>query len=71
MMHSDIARMLERERRREMLAAADRHRLASLVRRQARAAKRARRIASHDPTAHRRQGLRKILLRRVWSWRLG
>jgi hypothetical protein len=65
MMHSDISRMLGHERR-EMLAAADRHRLASLARREARAAKRARRIASHDPTARRRQGLRKILLRRVW-----
>jgi hypothetical protein len=71
MMHSDITRMLDHERRSEMLAAADRHRLASLVRREARAAKRARRIASHDPTARRRQGLRKILLRRVWLWRLG
>ena len=71
MMHSDIARVLERERRREMLAAADRHRLASLVRREARAVRRARRIASHDPTACRRQGLGKVLLRRVWSWRLG
>ena len=71
MMHSDITRMLDHERRREMLAAADRHRLAGLVRREARAAKRARRIASHDPTARRRRGLRKILLRRVWLWRLG
>jgi hypothetical protein len=71
MMHPDIVRMFAHEWRREMLAAADRHRLASLVRREARAAKRARRIASHDPTARRRQGLRKILLRRVWLWRLG
>jgi hypothetical protein len=70
MMHSDIARMLGHERR-ETLAAADRHRLASLARREARAAKRARRIASHDPPARQRQGLRKILLRRVWLWRLG
>jgi hypothetical protein len=71
MMHSEISRMLV-HRRSEMLAAADRHRLVSLVRREARAAKRARRIASHDPTARRRrQGLRKILLRRVWLWRLG
>jgi hypothetical protein len=68
MMHSDITRMLDHERRREMIAAADRHRLASLVRREARAAKRARRIASRDPAARRRQGLRKILLRRVWLW---
>jgi hypothetical protein len=68
MMHSDISRMFERERRREMLAAADRHRLASMVRREARGAKRARRIASHDLTARRGQGLRKILLRRVWLW---
>jgi hypothetical protein len=68
MMHSDITRMLDHERRSEMLAAADRHRLASLVRREARAAKRARRIASHDPATRRRQGLRKILLRRVWLW---
>jgi hypothetical protein len=71
MMHSDISRMVERERRREMLAAADRHRLASMVRREARAVKRTHRIASHDPTARRRQGLVKILLRRMWSWRLG
>jgi hypothetical protein len=35
MMHSDITRMLDHERRREMLAAADRRRLASLVRREA------------------------------------
>lgn len=71
MTHSDITGMLDHERRREMLAAADRRRLAGLVRREARAAKRARRIAGHDPTARRRQGLRKILLRKVWSWRLG
>jgi hypothetical protein len=71
MTHSDITGMLDHERCREMLAAADRRRLASLVRREARAAKRARRIAGHDPTARRRQGLRKILLRKVWSWRLG
>jgi hypothetical protein len=71
MMHSDITRMLDRERRKEMLAAADRYRLASLVRREARAAKRARRIAGHDPMTRRRQGLAKTLLRRVWLWRLG
>jgi hypothetical protein len=71
MVHPDITRMLDHERRREMLAAADRRRLAGLVRREARAAKRARRIAGHDPTVRRRQGLRKILLRKVWSWRLG
>ena len=71
MMHSDITRMLDHQRRREMFAAADRRRLASLVRREARAAKRARRLAGHDPTARRRQGLRKILLRKVWLWRLG
>jgi hypothetical protein len=70
MMHSDISRMLGHERR-EMLAAAERYRLASQLRREARAAKRARRIASHDPTARRRQGLTKILLRKVWLWRLG
>jgi hypothetical protein len=40
MTHSDITGMLDHERRREMLAAADRRRLASLVRREARAAKR-------------------------------
>ncbi len=71
MMHSDITRMLDHQWRREMLAAADRRRLASLVRREARAAKRARRLAGHDPTARRRQGLRKTPLRKVWSWRLG
>jgi hypothetical protein len=71
MMHPEISRIVVHERRREMLAAADRHRLASLVSREARAAKRARRIASHDLTARRRQGLAKILLRRVWLWRLG
>ena len=71
MMHSDITRMVERERRKELIATADRHRLANMARREARAAKRVRRIAGHDPTARRRQGLVKILLRRVWSWRLG
>lgn len=71
MAHSDITRMLDHQRRREMLAAADRDRLASLVRREARAAKRVRRLAGRDPAARRRQGLRKILLRKVWSWRLG
>jgi hypothetical protein len=70
MIHPDITRMLDHERRRGMLAAADRRRLAGLVRREARAAKRAP-IARHDPTVRRRQGLRKILLRKVWSWRLG
>jgi hypothetical protein len=63
--------MVDHERRKEMIAAADRHRLASLVRRETRAAKRARRIAGHDPIARRRQGLARILLRRVWLWRLG
>ena len=71
MMHSDITRMLDHQRRREMLAAADRRRLASLVRREARAARRARRLAGRDPAARRREGLRKILLRKVWLWRLG
>lgn len=71
MVHSDITRMVVHERHRAMLAAADRHRLATLVRREARAAKRARRIATRDPAARRRQGVRKILLRRVWLWRLG
>ena len=71
MQHPEISKMLNDEHRREMLATADRRRLASLVRREARATKRARRIACQDPTAHRRQGLRKILLGRVWSWRLG
>jgi hypothetical protein len=71
MMHSDITRMLDRERRKEMIAAAERYRLAGLARREVRAAKRARRIAGHDPTARRRQGLAKTLLRRVWLWRLG
>jgi hypothetical protein len=42
MTHSDITGMLDHERRREMLAAADRRRLTSLVRREARAAKRGR-----------------------------
>jgi hypothetical protein len=71
MMHPDVSAMLGRERRREMLATAARRRLAGMVRREARAAKRARRIASCDPAARRRQGLAKILLRGVWSWRLG
>lgn len=71
MVQSDLTRMVVHERRTEMLAAADRRRLASLVRREARAAKRARRLAGRDPAARRRQGLRKILLRKVWSWRLG
>jgi len=71
MMHSDITRMLDHQRRREMLAAADRRRLASLVRREARAARRARRLASRDPAARRREGLRKIPLSKVWLWRLG
>jgi hypothetical protein len=46
MTHSDITGMLDHERRREMLAAADRRRLASLVRREARAAKRTRSLAT-------------------------
>jgi len=71
MVHSDITRMVDHQRRREMLAVADRDQLASLVRREARAAKRVRRLASRDPAARRRHGLRKILLRKVWSWRLG
>jgi hypothetical protein len=71
MVHSDITGMLDHERRRAMLAAADRRRLASLVRREARAARRARRLAGRDPSARRREGLRKILLRKVWLWRLG
>jgi hypothetical protein len=71
MTHADITGMLDHERRGEMLAAADRRRLAGLVRREARAAKRARRIAGHDPVVRRRQGLRRILPRKVWSWRLG
>jgi len=71
MVHSDITGMLDHERRRAMLAAVDRRRLASLVRREARAARRARRLASRDPAARRREGLRKILLRKVWLWRLG
>ena len=71
MVHSDITGMLDHERRRAMLAVADRRRLASLVRREARAARRARRLASRDPAARRREGLRKILLRKVWLWRLG
>ena len=37
MVHSDITRMAAHERRRETLAAADRDRLATLVRREARA----------------------------------
>jgi hypothetical protein len=71
MQHPEISKMLNDDHGREMLAAAHRLRLATLVRREARAANRARRIASHDPTAHRRRGLRKILLGRVWLWRLG
>jgi hypothetical protein len=70
MQHPEISKMLNDEHRREMLAAVHRRRLISLVRRETRAARRARRIATHDPTAHRRQGLRKILLGRVWLWRL-
>jgi len=66
MLHPEISKMLNHEHRREMLAAADRRRLASLVHREAWAAKRTRRIASHDSTAHRRQRLTRILLRRVW-----
>ena len=71
MQHPEISKMLNHEHRREKFAAADRRRLASLVRREARAAERARRIASHDSIARRRQGLRKFLLRRVWLCRLG
>jgi hypothetical protein len=71
MLHPEISKMLNHEHRRDMLAAANRRQLASLVHREARAAKRTRRIASHDPTAHRRQRLTEILLRRVWLWRLG
>jgi hypothetical protein len=71
MQNPKISQMLNHDHRREMLAAADRRRLARQVRREAQEAKRARRIASHDPTAHHRQGLRKILLGRVWLWQLG
>ena len=49
MTHPDITGMLNHEQRREMLAAADRRRLASLVRREARAAKRARRSLATIP----------------------
>jgi hypothetical protein len=65
MVHSDITRMVAHERRRAMLAAANWDLLATLVRREAQAAKRARWIASRDPAARGRQGLRKILLRKV------
>jgi hypothetical protein len=71
MQNPEVSKMLSHDHRREMLAAADRRRLARQVRREAQAAKRARRIASHYPDAHRRQGLRKILLGRVWLWLLG
>jgi hypothetical protein len=66
MMHPEISRICDRERRKEMLAAADRGRLASLVYREAPAARPARRIARHDSVVRREQILRKILLRRVW-----
>jgi hypothetical protein len=71
MIHPEISKMLNHEHRREMLAATDRRRPASLARREARAAKRARGIASHDSAAHRRQIVTRILLRRVWLWWLG
>ena len=71
MLHPEMSKMLNHEHRRDILAAADRRRLASLVHSEAQGAKRTRRIASHDSIAHRRQRLTKILLRRVWLWRLG
>jgi len=71
MLHPEISKMLNHEHRRDMLAAADRRRLASLVHREARAARRTRQVVSHDSSAHRRQRLTRILLKRVWLWWLG
>jgi hypothetical protein len=63
MMHSAINMMNGRERRREMLALADRWRLACQARDMARAARCARRLAGHDSGVHRLQRLTRVLLR--------
>ena len=58
MVHSDITRMVDHQRRREMLAAADRDQLASLVRRETRAAKRGPRSACSLSAIPLRGGVR-------------
>jgi hypothetical protein len=63
MMYPDISTMNGRERGREMLAAADRRRLARQARDIARAARRVRRLADHGSGVPGPQRLNKILLR--------
>jgi hypothetical protein len=62
MMHSDITLAIARERRKRMLAAADRHRLARQVRDAERAARRGR-ATGRDSRLRPLQRLSKILLR--------
>lgn len=57
MMHPDISMMNGRERRREMLAVADRWRLAGQARDMARAARCADRLAGHESGV---RGLRRL-----------
>jgi hypothetical protein len=70
MMHPEITVMNDRERRKQMLAAADRSRRARLACGEARAARRARRLACHDSGVRGPQRL-KVLLKGVWWWRYG
>jgi hypothetical protein len=63
MMHPDITMINDRERRREMLAVADRRRLARQARDMARAARCARRLAGHDSGVRGLQRLSSLLLR--------
>ena len=70
MMHPEITVLNARERRKQMLATADRCRQAKLVRDEARAARHAGRLAGHDSGVHGPQRL-KVLLKGVWWWRCG
>jgi hypothetical protein len=70
MMHPEITVMNARERHRQMLATADRCRQAKLVCDEARAARRAGRLARHDSGVRGLQRV-KVLLRGVWWWRCG
>jgi len=65
MMHPDISMMVGRERRRDMLAAAERRRLNRQARDAARASRRARRPAVRDSRLPVLQALSGTLLRRV------
>jgi hypothetical protein len=62
-MHPDISIINGRERHREMLAVADRWRLAGQARDMARAASCARRLAGHDSGVRALQRLTRVLLK--------